>query len=718
MKHLKEFMSLFAVTTVVMTLLFTAQVDAAAKTPEYIRQNLRLGYNTAIAMDTDNSVSGGVYTKLSCAQMITKYYSTWRGAKLYNDGDGHGLSPAGNSASYRYDTWLSQAGQGNAESPMPVSYGAQDVPLQVNSLSFACRPFAKPVPKDSCGLRGSQWVASTGWFKADGDLDRGVHDDGSANYSNTNSDSCFLNLKRWQHTRIYGFTVSDGTINWDDSDNKLNINKDENSRFWVARPVRFNYVSNSQITASKEVQITMRYKLQNNYENGVSVCDDADGSGEVYRNTGNDEMSWSNCEMKRTTLTIRLEPDDPPITSTNELSCRAGSFLTDMTVGHPQTLSGAGALFSSAWPAGVNVSNITVTGPSNPVAFTPPAAPGYDRDGATNALTVRPITFNPTTAGNYTVSYTVGGSGVTSKTCSSTGVVGTKPYFEVNGGDIIAGRTNDGAAQVGEGSSAHVKTWNAGNLPNYDGGNTNLAVIATGSIDGVVTGKGNASLPALSFASNQAADYGGRFASMATKPSYRANISTSGATAVAGNIFTVNPLSTNGVYTSDHDITVNGTVGSGKTVILLVSAGHNVFVSGVGYAPYTLSTIPRLTVYTLPDDTGAGGNIVVSSGLSVLHGNYIAGGNFYTCGVDAATGYDFSDPTMANNAAAISACNRQLTLYGTISASKVLLGRTSGSYVTPAVGGAEIFNYGPETWMGAPNDQRAFDNYVSLPPIL
>lgn len=747
MKRIRDSIYIFGFVVGLLATLSCGSVLAATaptgpKTPQEINDWLRLGYTTAIAMDANHTYDGNsIYSRLSCAETISKYYSTWKGSKLYNDGNGNGLSPTGKSASYRYDTWISQAGIGNASIPMTFTYTnimnsdgtVNPVALQINSLSFVCRPFAKPVPTNSCGLTGAQWVAKSGWIDSLGDVDNGVHDGGTRNYSSSGSESCFINLKEWQHIQIQNLSVKSikssdgavlnkGTVDQPAS-NKLELDKDSSSRYWLADPLPFNYNPDSasvQYAATNHttltVTVTMTYKQQNKYENDVIYCEDgtSDGLFETHK-TG--EIKWSKCENDTTDLTFAIMFGNVPNPSTNELICREGKFLSDMTVGRPQTLSDAGASFTESWPAGVTVSGVTVTGPSNPVSFTLPLAPGYDRDGTDDSLTVREIVFNPTVAGNYTVSYTVGGNGVSSKTCSSTGTVGTKPYFEVNGGDIISGKAESGAEQVGEGSNADVITWNADNSPSYDGGNTNLAVIATGSISGLVTGKGNASLPALSFASDRQSDYGGRFASLAAKPVYRSKVSTASTTVLGGN-FVLNVNTPSGTYTSDHDLTVSGTVGSDKSISLLVSAGHNVFVSGVAYAPYTLATVPRFTVYTSADDTGAGGNIVVSSDVTALHGNYIAGGNFYSCGAGATTPYDFSDPVTAVNAAAIAACNNQLTLYGTVSANKVVLGRTSGSYVTPAVGGAEIFKYGPEVWLGAPADKKTFDNYVSLPPIL
>jgi len=694
---------------------------AAKKDRATLNQSLRFGIETAVALDWDNSAHSDVYTRRACKDTILQYYPTWTGDELYSHNNS-GLSPPGTSASYRADTWISQKGTGNASSPISVDPTTQtSIDLQINSLSFVCRPFVKPVPNNSCGLTGKKWTQTAdGWITGvgipDADLDTSIHGSGTRNYASSTSESCFQVLKAWQHVRIDDMTVlsGGGTVSGVSAGDKLKITADSKSRYWLAPPLPFTYTYSPLAPGeTRSVTLQMHYKEQDSYIDGNTACLH-NGTTKVYDTNGG-ETSWGNCDSKPQKLTFLLVGKGIP-NPPNTVTCRAGSITGDKAVGHAQSLTGATGSFSDSWPAGGATVSLNITR-SNGTSVYSNGALGYVQNG--KDLSMNSVSFTPVAADTYTAKYTVSAAGVTAASCVTTAAVGTKPYFEGDGGDVSAGNA-DGDSLLG-GGTADVITWNANSelgSPAYDGGNTNLAVIATGSINGVVTGRGNASLPALSFASDQSSDYGGRFVSMATKPSYQANIKSTGATALVGNTFTISQLNTNGVYTSDHDITVNGTVGAGKTVTLIVASGKNIFVGDVKYAAYTLSTMPRFTAYASPDDTDVGGNIVVSGGVSLLHGNYITEGTFYTCGADAATGYDFSDPVTAANAAAIGACNSKLTIYGTISASKVLLSRTVGSYVTPAAGGAEIFKYGPEVWLGAPTSEKAFDNYVSLPPIL
>ena len=343
----------------------------------------------------------------------------------------------------------------------------------------------------------------------------------------------------------------------------------------------------------------------------------------------------------------------------------------------------------------------TITGPATNQPFTVNGASGT-------------VSFTPSTKGTYTVTATAyDASNKASPVCSTSTPAGDRPYFELSGGDAIAG--------VGAVVNSGVTTWNTGSSGGYAGGNNNLAVIATGRIDGVITGKGNPVLPALSFASDTkgtATDFGGGLdaSSMPSSVSYSDKIDTSSATTIGGNSLVIG-LATKGVFVADQDVTVHGTVGASKTVTLIVRGGHNVFIDGTGvnYGAYsTLSAIPRFTVYVV-EDSGTRGNIVISGSVTSLHGNYITDGTFYTCGGSPTGGYDYTN--LIANPSHITDCTNQLTIYGTVAAQKLMLTRTSGSYVKPNTA-AETFKYGPEVWLGAPASTRQYDYYVSLPPIL
>lgn len=306
------------VAVVVMAFSFLASggsVSAAAKSPQYIRDELRLGYNTAIAMDWNNGVSPGIYPNPSCRQVIASRYSSWSGSKLYSNGD-YGISPPAASASYRYDTWISGASKGNAVSPIAIGVNQQDVQLRINSLSFVCRPFANPVPPASCGLTGQQWIDRGGyWIYKDGISDTGVHDTGSSNYSNPRSNSCFINLKSWQKTQLVSLTATDGSIRGYTSGDVMTINKDAASRYWMTRK-GIVYHSNSPITYAqypngKRITITMKYRQQNSYKNGVTTCKSSSGSGSAT-GTNNVTLAWSGCYTYTANLTFVLMPQKPP----------------------------------------------------------------------------------------------------------------------------------------------------------------------------------------------------------------------------------------------------------------------------------------------------------------------------------------------------------------------------------------------------------------------
>lgn len=389
-------------------------------------------------------------------------------------------------------------------------------------------------------------------------------------------------------------------------------------------------------------------------------------------------------------LTLYAHWGDTPILK--QLTCNALFSDSSLLVNNTATLqlSGMGSItrFSGTISGG---------SPITSQLYTPSFASGT-------------VSFIPPNNGTYTATFTAYDSNnVASPECEDTIDVGDRPYFEISGGDTIAG--------VDDAAVSDVMTWNTGAADGYAGGNTNLAVIATGSISGVVTGKNSGmTLPALSFASDQASDYGGRFKALASSVDYSTNVKKTG-TLITGNTFSLNGKT--GTFTSDHDITVSGNIVANKQVTIIVTGGHSVYLGDITYDnTNNIKAMPRLSVYTQGGDDTGPGNIVVLSGASVVHGNFIAGGigKFYTCGDASNGGYDYT--YLQSHPVAITGCDSQLTVYGTVAASQVILSRTNGSYIDPAGGAAEVFKYGPETWLGAPDDPSSLDNYLSLPPVL
>lgn len=318
--------------------------------------------------------------------------------------------------------------------------------------------------------------------------------------------------------------------------------------------------------------------------------------------------------------------------------------------------------------------------------------------------------YKPLSMGTYVMEWKAT-AGSLSKQCSQTVTIGYQPYFTVIGGDILGGF---------DATTSIIASWNSDDVTdNYRGAGTTLAAIAgTKGINSFVTSSGTNSPSLLAFANTPASAsgkrYGGDYSSTRLMPDYYGDAAASPlkscpSTSIDLSSFTL-PLGS-GVYDCSGDITISGELAAGINVTIITDG--NVFIAGdITYAPYNLTNIPRLNVIT------ENGNIVVSSTVATMHGVFIAGagGKFYSCGSSPANGYGYA----TNNPVCLSAST--LTVYGSVVADELILGRTKGAWTDPTPEPAEKFIYSPETWLSKPastgNTSRPLDSYISLPPVL
>jgi hypothetical protein len=325
------------------------------------------------------------------------------------------------------------------------------------------------------------------------------------------------------------------------------------------------------------------------------------------------------------------------------------------------------------------------------------AAPATS-SGGTYTINVSPGGLVP--AGHYTIAYGVS-STLVNKSCPGAIDAAYHPYFTTTGGDIM--------------SNGNIQSWNVDNIggAGYAGAGGQLAALATGNITSFVTGTGLGSNPSgLAFANTFTGGtrYGGGYAvGAATLPT----VSTSGATALVLLSASLNGLRS-GVYTRNGDLTLYGTLPTSQNATIVMTSGNLYITSDLTYASYSnLSEIPRLTVIV------QNGNIYVNNYVTEVHGVFYAGGTgkgiFYSCATSiSAQSTDYVT------------CKYPLTVYGAVTANKLVLSRSYGSLHASAgvtAVPAENFFYSPEVWL-APSSTTSgssstiYNSYVSLPPIL
>ena len=404
----------------------------------------------------------------------------------------------------------------------------------------------------------------------------------------------------------------------------------------------------------------------------------------------------------------------------NSATCTIDTFPAQMLVGDGNQFTVS--MQVSYWGAPLVVGNPALTVQvRDPNGVITTSTPSYTVSGSSPAtLTSNPISFNSNIPGTYQMQWSLVGNGLNtlcpggnngSWSNPRIGNAGYRPYFDVVGGDILA--------------NGDIRSWNDdGTGGSYAGGGTQLAALATGSVQNFITGSGLssgyfASGHGLGFANTGAggSTYGGGYTVTPFVPEIPAQTNTlSGAVDLS-------TLAADGVYYATSSISLYGTLATGRQVTIYVTTGSAYISGAITYGSYGANTsdIPRLTV--IVED----GNISVARTVNVMRGIFIAkgtgvNGNFHSC----ASAVDTPITSTTPNAYAL--CNSPLVVYGAVAANRLVLGRTYGTYRANAtgvpVGSAEQFYYSPELWL-APDGtgsaslvQDRYDSFVSLPPVL
>lgn len=354
---------------------------------------------------------------------------------------------------------------------------------------------------------------------------------------------------------------------------------------------------------------------------------------------------------------------------------------------------------------------VSVTGPGYSRTYNDVTPLGRSGTG----IVVTTPAFGPTGySGNYSIGWGVTGAYGAKNCGSATGLpnppvvpVTSKPYFEVDGGDVSAGAGmsvggNDCA--VSANTKAGIVSWNRGASGSYGGAGTQYAAIALSNLQDFATGQGSGIAPTgLSFANNSDGNvnlaggmFGGHYDGAACTPDYFANANN----VQTGNVTLGAQTIANGVHKT---IYVDGNV---------YITGNIVFSGG----PYAnTSQIPSFSLIVK-------GNIYIAPGVTQLDGFYIAQpasasdtkGVIYTC-----TSSAFNAAPLDRNLQNI--CSSPLTVNGSFIGRQVWLLRTAGTLTTTP---AEKFNYVPELWLSAPfgnglgGDAGDYNSITSLPPVL
>ncbi len=321
-----------------------------------------------------------------------------------------------------------------------------------------------------------------------------------------------------------------------------------------------------------------------------------------------------------------------------------------------------------------------------------------------------------TTTGTFAAR--AGLSGITSApfTCGDYEVqVRSKPYVRFYGNDVFAGGSYGSTCVAAGSANAEANGLfvnNTNSHANYKGSASELAVFATGRIQGVLPGSQNiswVSTSALSFANTAAAtgplEFGGGFGSALCADEFP---DASDFDALTSNTLT----GLDGNYFADRSIVLAASsvlVGSQVTLVVdgdVTIQGDILYEGVTGGWGTEIENIPLLRLY-------ATGKITIDGSVSALNGLYATKDTINTCSTAVAT------------------CGNKLTVIGAFIAQRVNLNRTVGNvayasdipepYTSTNI--AEVFRFSPEFYLALLSVNQdeyggRFDSILSLPPAL
>jgi hypothetical protein len=379
-------------------------------------------------------------------------------------------------------------------------------------------------------------------------------------------------------------------------------------------------------------------------------------------------------------------------------SCTSSTFPNILGVNEPQTfvvVSTLDAVWGPPYNTGPGGNNpdastwtpamyVTVRDPTGAAVYEQATKYTAGNPVATNVLTSFPISFTPTMPGKYYVQWAISGGGIPYKTCgygapapdnagNNNGDAGYQPYFRVEGGDMAAGA---GFGNTGSCSPTTGDITGYGG-PTFFGAGSQLGAIARGNITGFSTATNNqpaanpTATPGVQPQPNGLAFSNTGVRGLFNRTSWCVSDYYAGSSA---DTLGSPDFSATGKHVyqvgsgSGSSTTLNGgTLANGADITVKVN-GDVIIANDINYSYGSLDQIPRFRLLVT-------GNIYIQSNVHNLHGFYDAqptgsgsGGRVYTCASGPAASTNYTN------------CNSRLSVYGSITANRIIPGRTKGNY--------------------------------------
>ncbi len=341
----------------------------------------------------------------------------------------------------------------------------------------------------------------------------------------------------------------------------------------------------------------------------------------------------------------------------------------------------------------------------------------------------------------------------------------SKPYVRFYGNDVIAGGDYGDCTVTNTSDARGFGVFSPSrNHAGYKGSSSELAVFASGQIDGVLPGSqdtSRSSLMALSFANTSeglgSLPFGGQFGSSLCIDDYWADKPADSELTLLPTVadpIASNPAATKVdlvaldsgeyVYNGEVHLYADSLIPVGKRITIYVQG--NTVIGSTSASSYDykvayntagwgdISQIPLIKIVTL-------GNIYIDDNVSQFDGMLVAvadpdsvllgepSGEIHTCAQFGA-GLNLVYPTQ-KTASIASGCAHKLEVNGAFVAKKIKLLRTSGNILSAATAPepyssaniAEVFRFSPELYLAMLSSEGnkikgKFDSVLSLPPAL
>lgn len=495
---------------------------------------------------------------------------------------------------------------------------------------------------------------------------------------------------------------------------KTYVHVDNTNDFTVVVNSVVSRVRRANNTAPPGSNITTTYNPAANL-----AANDTDATAEYWTSNGNEirinepgtfTVSWQiNSEFNTLTCseTIVTTVEMPTCNASTVTSAVLGSTTISISVTNPNLIP------MPVTNATYNIPDLGLSGSTSPSTGTVPA-------GGSQAFSADIGTIP--NAGVYQVNWVVYTSFGDCPDDSELYIV-NQPYYRAYGNDIVTCGTGD-VLQSRPGSPVNA-------FNQYRGGAAQLAIFATGQIEGVLPGamdtRGAGQLHELGFSNTAnvslaAGQYGGAFASCYAGLDQPINAE---ATPLTSSNLGSGAIGSGEYYSSGNVSNLRGNIPNGRRVVVYVDG--DVDVRDIEYADTSWSTldeIPQVTVI-------ASGNIYIHHNTTTLDGHYVAQGDIFTCaGTGSNTNLTGANSSAARRAFLINNCDNKLTINGSLKANHIHFLRINGTLADgdtfeqhDSGNIAEVIRFSPEAYLTEgggltplPQSNPSIDSIVGRPP--